>query len=72
VDLPYFYREIFSPNLPTDELPAHCFLKSVYNITIEHGWLCVQVQWGDNVKIFWEAGEEIYNDMDPHQQYIYI
>ncbi|KAG1787291.1 uncharacterized protein HD556DRAFT_1247053, partial [Suillus plorans] len=27
----------------------------------------VQVQWGDNVKIFWEAGEEIYNDMDPCQ-----
>ncbi|KAG1845558.1 hypothetical protein F4604DRAFT_1662541 [Suillus subluteus] len=60
-------REIFSPNLPTDELPAHRFLKSVHNITIERGWLRVRVQWGDNVKIFWEAGEEIYNDMDPRQ-----
>ncbi|KAJ8579873.1 hypothetical protein M405DRAFT_869891 [Rhizopogon salebrosus TDB-379] len=60
-------REIFSLNLSTDELPAHRFLKSVHNITIERGWLRVRVQWGDNVKVFWEAGEEIYNDMDPRQ-----
>ncbi|KAG1859675.1 hypothetical protein F4604DRAFT_1588966 [Suillus subluteus] len=60
-------REIFSPNLSTDELPAHQFLKSIHNITIKHGWLRVRVQWGDNVKVFWEAGEAIYNDMDPHQ-----
>ncbi|KAG2144454.1 uncharacterized protein EDB93DRAFT_1251690 [Suillus bovinus] len=60
-------REIFSPNLSTDELPAHRFPKSVHNITIERGWLRVRVQWGDNMKVFWEAGEEIYNDMDPCQ-----
>jgi hypothetical protein len=66
LSMPY-YREIFSPNLSTDELPAHRFLKSVHNITIERGWLRVRVQWGDNVKVFWEAGEEIYNDMDPRQ-----
>jgi hypothetical protein len=48
-------------------LPAHRFLKSIHNITIERGWLRVRVQWGDNVKVFWEAGEEIYNDMDPRQ-----
>ncbi|KAG2340669.1 hypothetical protein BDR05DRAFT_950211 [Suillus weaverae] len=44
-------REFFSPNLSTDELPAHQFLKSVHNITIERGWLHVQLQWGDNVKL---------------------
>ncbi|KAG2032503.1 hypothetical protein BDR03DRAFT_985638 [Suillus americanus] len=60
-------REFFSPNLSTDELSAHQFLKSVHNITIKWGWLCVRLQWGDNVKVFWEAGEEIYNDMDPRQ-----
>ncbi|KAG1725924.1 hypothetical protein EDB19DRAFT_1914861 [Suillus lakei] len=60
-------REFFSPNLSTDELPAHQFLKSVHNIMIERGWLRVRVQWGDNVKVFWEAGEEIYNNMDPRQ-----
>ncbi|KAG2347556.1 hypothetical protein BDR05DRAFT_974081 [Suillus weaverae] len=39
-------REFFSPNLSTDELPAHQFLKSVHNITIECGWLHVDlVQW---------------------------
>ncbi|KAG2034481.1 hypothetical protein BDR03DRAFT_935253 [Suillus americanus] len=37
---------------------------SVHNITIKYGWLCVWVQWGDNVKVFWEASKEIYNDMD--------
>lgn len=61
------YREIFSPNLSTDELPTHRFLKSIHNIIIECGWLHVRVQWGDNVKVFWEAGEEIYNDVDQRQ-----
>lgn len=61
------YREHFSLNLSIDEFPAHRFLKSVHNIMIECCWLRVWVQWGDNVKVFWEAGEEIYNDMDPCQ-----
>ncbi|KAF9229380.1 hypothetical protein BS17DRAFT_805109 [Gyrodon lividus] len=60
-------RKYFSPNLSTDDLPAHRFLRSVHNITIECGWLCLRLQWGDNVKVFWVAGEEIYNEMDLRQ-----
>jgi hypothetical protein len=60
-------REYFSPHLSTDELPAHHFMQSVNNITIECGWLHLCLQWGDNVKVFWEVGHEVYNDMDPHQ-----
>jgi len=43
------------------ELAAHVFLRSVNNITIERGWVPLRIQWGDNVKIFWEAGNDIYN-----------
>lgn len=46
---------------------AHVFLKSIYNITIERGWLRVRLTWGDNVKLFWKAGEGIYNPTIPKQ-----
>ncbi|KZP06766.1 hypothetical protein FIBSPDRAFT_914630 [Athelia psychrophila] len=60
-------RELFASHLPIDELPAHRFLKSIHNITIERGWLRLRIQWGDNVKVFWEAGAGIYNASDPQQ-----
>ncbi|KIK77459.1 hypothetical protein PAXRUDRAFT_166785 [Paxillus rubicundulus Ve08.2h10] len=59
--------EYFSLHLSTDELPAHYFMRSVNNITIERGWLQLCLQWGNNVKVFWEVGHEMYNDMDPCQ-----
>ena len=60
-------REIFSPDFPVDELPAHRFLKSVHNIVIERGWLRLRTQWGDNVKLFFDSGESRYNPNDPVQ-----
>ncbi|KAH7904483.1 hypothetical protein BJ138DRAFT_1019103 [Hygrophoropsis aurantiaca] len=60
-------REYFSPHLDINELPAHRFMKSVKNITIERGWLQLRLKWGDNVKVFWEAGRGTYNEMDAHQ-----
>jgi hypothetical protein len=58
----YLFRECFSPELTEAGLPAaHVFLKSIYNITVERGWLRLRLSWGDNVKIFWEAGAGIYN-----------
>ena len=59
--------ESFAAHLDIQELPAQCCIKSVHNITIERGWLKLHIQWGDNVKIFWEAGKEIYNPLDPNQ-----
>ncbi|KAF8493812.1 hypothetical protein JB92DRAFT_2749807 [Gautieria morchelliformis] len=35
--------EAFSPNLPIGKVPAHCFLQSMHNITIECGWLSLQL-----------------------------
>lgn len=63
-------REYFSPHLDVTELAAHVFLRSVNNITIERGWLPLRIQWGDNVKIFWEAGEDIYNSNNLHHRYV--
>jgi hypothetical protein len=62
-----FNREAFAPHLEIDELPAHRFIQSIHNITIERGWLRLRLQWGDNVKVFWEVGAGIYNESDPNQ-----
>jgi len=60
--------EYSSPHLDLTELVAHVFMRSVNNITIEHGWLPLHIQWGDNVKVFWEAGSDIVNLANPHHQ----
>ncbi|EGO29471.1 hypothetical protein SERLADRAFT_365490 [Serpula lacrymans var. lacrymans S7.9] len=57
-------REEFTPQYSTETLPPHCFLHSVKNIVIERGWLRFHLQWGANAKIWWEAGEGIYNSTD--------
>lgn len=46
---------------------AHVFMKSIYNVTIERGWLRVRLTWVDNVKMFWKAGEGIYDPTIPTQ-----
>ncbi|KAJ3782569.1 hypothetical protein GGU10DRAFT_396781 [Lentinula aff. detonsa] len=57
-------REEFASDLPIDALPPHKFLQSIHNITIERGWLRLRLDWGENVKIFWDAGSGIYNSSD--------
>jgi len=58
-------REEFALQYSTEALPPHRFLKSVRNIVIERGWLRFRLQWGANAKIWWDAGEGIYNPTDP-------
>lgn len=62
-------REAFT-TLSPEEIPAHRFLKSVYNITIERGWLRFKLQFGDNVKEFWARGEldGVYNPNNQKHQ----
>ncbi|KJA25629.1 hypothetical protein HYPSUDRAFT_85343 [Hypholoma sublateritium FD-334 SS-4] len=61
-------REHFAPEMDEAGIgAAHVFLKSIYNITIERGWLRIRLTWGDNVKLFWKAGEGIYNPTIPKQ-----
>ncbi|KAH7869316.1 uncharacterized protein C8R40DRAFT_1241123 [Lentinula edodes] len=57
-------REAFVSDLPIEELAAHRFLQSIHNITIERGWLRLRLEWGENVKIFWDAGSTVYNSED--------
>ncbi|KIJ38228.1 hypothetical protein M422DRAFT_176939 [Sphaerobolus stellatus SS14] len=60
-------REAFFPELPVDEVPAHRFLKSIHNITIECGWAQLKFQFDANVDEFWDQGilqgiYDIYDD----------
>ncbi|KAF8583051.1 hypothetical protein K439DRAFT_1647366 [Ramaria rubella] len=54
-------HEAFSPELTITELLAHVFLQSIQNTTIEPGWLCLWLQWGDNIKVIWQEGVEKYD-----------
>lgn len=63
-------REFFTPNLPITEIIAHAFLRSIHNITIERGWLQLRLQWGDNVKVFWDGGVGLYDSLDPNHLYV--
>ncbi|KAI0694409.1 hypothetical protein BC835DRAFT_1218090, partial [Cytidiella melzeri] len=51
------------------ELPAHVYLHSVHNISIEHSWLHLCLDMGDNAVAAFEkdAEEHGYNDQNPHQ-----
>ncbi|TBU22809.1 hypothetical protein BD311DRAFT_675229 [Dichomitus squalens] len=60
-------REEFAADYPVLKLPPHRFLPSIHNTTIERGWLRLRLQWGDDVKVFWEAGQDLYDEMDPDQ-----
>lgn len=55
-------RELFAPELDREELPAHRFLRSIRNITIERGWLRLRLQWGDNIRVYWDQGYAVYDE----------
>jgi len=59
-------REIFYPDFDLAGLPAHIYLHSVHNISIEHSWLWLHLDWGDNAVIAFEKGKDdgIYNPDD--------
>jgi hypothetical protein len=66
-----FYSETFVPELSIDEIPAHRFLKSIHNITIERGWAQLKFQFDVNVDKFWDEGilNGIYNPNDDRHWY---
>lgn len=63
------YSSIFHPEYLPHELPAHVYLRSVHNISIERAWLHLRLDFGDNAVIAFEKGalEHGYNDQDPQQ-----
>ncbi|KAF8324691.1 uncharacterized protein EI90DRAFT_3281949 [Cantharellus anzutake] len=63
-------RDAFYPDSNSCDSPAHRFLQSIHNITIERGWHRLKVQWGDDVLVFYQHGidEGICNLSNPLQK----
>jgi len=67
------YSEITDPDFdPDNELPAHVYLRSIHNISIEHSWLRLRLDFGDNAIAFFDCGQAdgIYNPNNPQEQYV--
>lgn len=64
-----FSSTIFFPEYDNDELPAHIYLRSVHNISVERSWLRMRLDFGDNAVEAFESGalEHGYNDQNPNQ-----
>ncbi|KAF9470531.1 hypothetical protein BDN70DRAFT_888988 [Pholiota conissans] len=56
-------RDLFS-DLDSEESPAHRFMRSINNITIERGWLRFRLALGDTLIAIWRSGSHLYNPMD--------
>ena len=67
LQLNYMKSEIFHPDFDNRELPAHVYLRSVRNISIERSWLRLRLEFGNNAVIAFQKGEEngIYNPNSP-------
>ena len=61
-----FVSEMLHPEYQSNELPAHVFLRSVHNVTIERSWLRLRMGFGDNATQWFEHGinEGLYNPHD--------
>jgi hypothetical protein len=61
------FREILHPDIDLTELPAHIYLRSVHNISIERSWLRLRLEWGDNAVLAFEKGKDegVYNPENP-------
>lgn len=59
-------RQIFHPDCPIEEVPAHVYLRSIHNISIERSWLRLRLDLGDNAIKFFNQGIEdgIYDPND--------
>lgn len=65
------FREVFAADLDANLLPAHIYMRSVHNITIERSWLRMRLDFGDNAVLFFSKGVEdgVYNKDDPEHWY---
>jgi hypothetical protein len=44
-------------DIPNDIITAHQYVRSVHNIAIEHSWLCLRLDFGDNIVQIFEDRE---------------
>ena len=57
------FRLAFHPDIDLEEIPAYNYVRSVHNISVECSWLCLRLDFGDNVVMFFNKGikDHIYN-----------
>ncbi|KAK2459393.1 hypothetical protein APHAL10511_008591 [Amanita phalloides] len=51
-------RDAFHPDVCGIETPAHVYVRSVHNISIERGWLRLRLEFGDSAVIVFKKAEE--------------
>lgn len=51
-----YLRNAFHPEVNSNELPPHVYVRSIHNISIKKSWLRLRLDWGNNaVQIFKEG-----------------
>ncbi|KAF8884385.1 hypothetical protein BD779DRAFT_1741354 [Infundibulicybe gibba] len=62
-------RSTFHDDISLEDLPAHVYLRSVHNISIERSWLRLRLDWGDNAVLKFNEGVDagLYNPSNPNQ-----
>lgn len=67
-------RALFYPDVDNDVLPAHVFIRSIHNISIERSWLRLRLDLGNNaVNVFRQGiSDGIYDPNDPVQLYVFF
>jgi hypothetical protein len=69
-----FYSDAFHPEINGAETPAHVYVCSVHNISIECGWLHLCLKLGDSTLIVFKQAEEdrIYLPHIPEHVFIHF
>lgn len=62
---------MFHPEYDLDVLPAHVYLRSVHNISIERAWLRLRLDFGNNAVFEYQKGSDsgIFHPEDPLHLY---
>ena len=65
-------RSAFAPEYDNEVLPAHVYLQSIHNISIERSWLHLRLDMGDNAVIAFQRGELEFGYDDQNAQHQYV
>lgn len=60
------FSALYHPEWDINEVPAHVYLRSVHNITVERSWYRLRLDFGDNAVMRFKEGiiEGWYNPND--------
>jgi hypothetical protein len=69
---PSFCSDAFHPEINEVETPAHIYVRSVHNISIERSWLRLRLEFGDTAVIVFKKAEEdgIYHSHIPEHVFV--